>query len=202
MIGLCTFVKNEAHCIKHMVGSVAPYISEWVVLDTGSTDGTQKLCREMGARVYETGFIDFGKARTLAAHLCRKPWVLMLDADETLTGANRLKDIIKTYRSFAYGIPRRRWLDLKMTQQTEMEAYPDLQVRLFANDPAFRWCRELHEYFDGAPVEDLEEAEFGVRINHFQDVFKDNKANQIRRELYEKLAKKAGVTVDGGFEVT
>jgi hypothetical protein len=36
-------VRNEAHVVKEVLDSVAPYISSWVIVDTGSDDGTQDL---------------------------------------------------------------------------------------------------------------------------------------------------------------
>src|SRR4051794_11620290 len=91
MISLCSFVKNEAHCVKGMMDSVSSYVNEIVVVDTGSTDGTVDICKEYGARVYQIGFTDFGKIRTITAHLANEPWVVMLDADERIDKPNRLQ---------------------------------------------------------------------------------------------------------------
>jgi glycosyltransferase involved in cell wall biosynthesis len=199
MISFCTFVKNEAHCLAHMLSSVEDFVQEIVVVDTGSTDGTQDIARCFTNRVYEIGFTDFGKVRTITAHLATQPWVLMLDADETLSHPERLVDLIKMDCE-AFAIPRARWSDLMMTNQTELEAWPDLQVRFFKNNPNYVWRRELHEYFDGAAVHNLDH-NYGIWINHFQDVFKDSARKTIRDDLYKKLALLAGVTVEGGFEI-
>jgi glycosyltransferase involved in cell wall biosynthesis len=44
-------VRNEAHIIRETLDSVVPYISSWVIVDTGSNDGTQDLIRDhMGRR--------------------------------------------------------------------------------------------------------------------------------------------------------
>ncbi|CAN5517015.1 hypothetical protein BH11ACT8_BH11ACT8_30930 [soil metagenome] len=47
MTGVCLsmIVKDEAHCIEECLASVLPLITRWVVVDTGSTDGTQDLVR-------------------------------------------------------------------------------------------------------------------------------------------------------------
>jgi len=39
-------VKNEADVVAETLDSVAPYISSWVIVDTGSTDGTQDVIRK------------------------------------------------------------------------------------------------------------------------------------------------------------
>jgi glycosyltransferase involved in cell wall biosynthesis len=182
-----------------MIDSVRPYVGEVVVVDTGSTDKTVQLCKDIGARVYQVGFTDFASIRTLTSHLARSKWVLMLDADETLSNPEMLDDIVSNGSMDAYAFPRKRWLDLHMTQQTEIEAYPDYQVRFYKNNPNHVWKRELHEFFHGAAVHQCKD---GPIINHFHDVFKSSIRLKERDRLYTKLAQKARVTVEGGRPVT
>jgi len=195
MVALSCFVKDEENCIEHMLGSVIEFVEEIVILDTGSEDRTIEICRDFGARVYEVGFTDFGKMRTIAAHLVRSEWILQLDADESLSNPHLLAGLIRQNKSNAYALPRKRWLDLEMTNQTELEAFPDWQVRLFRNRPEYTWKRELHEYFHGTSVMHIDN---GIVINHFQDVFKDWQKKIKRHKLYKELAKKAKVNIDGG----
>jgi len=105
-------------------------------------------------------------------------------------------------RMNAWAFPRKRWLDLPMTQQTELEAYPDYQVRLFRNNVDYKWRRELHEEFDGAAVSHSLDYDIApVTINHFHDVFKDETRLAERKELYTRLATTAGVSIEGGRKV-
>jgi glycosyltransferase involved in cell wall biosynthesis len=199
-ISLCTFVKNEQECIAGMIGSVQQYVDELVLVDTGSTDLTvhraHEICQSFNLpiRAYRGEFTNFGEVRTKTAHLASKEWVLMLDADERLSKPEMLQDVIKMGGD-AFAFPRRRWLDRKMEKQTELEAYPDWQVRLFKNNKEYVWKRELHEYFHGAAVDNIKR---GPTIEHFHDVYKSPERLAERKALYEKLAKKAGVTVEGG----
>jgi glycosyltransferase involved in cell wall biosynthesis len=39
-------VKNEAHVIRRCLASVRPLIDRWLIVDTGSSDGTQDVVRE------------------------------------------------------------------------------------------------------------------------------------------------------------
>jgi glycosyltransferase involved in cell wall biosynthesis len=96
-ICLATFVKNEAHCIEHMFKSVVDHVDEIVVVDTGSTDGTQDICKKYVKHIYETPFTDFGKIRTLTMRLATTPWVLMLDADETIERPDLLQEYLSIH---------------------------------------------------------------------------------------------------------
>lgn len=198
MITLATFVRNEGNCLSYMLSSVKDYVSEIVVVDTGSTDNTIEIARCFTDKIYQVGFTDFGKIRTLTAHLASQPWVVMLDADETISRPDLLADLTNQTMTNAYAFPRRRWLDLDMKQQAELEAYPDWQVRFFRNTKNFVWKRELHEFFHGTAVLNYKD---GPIVEHFHDVWKTPEQLALRRELYTRLASKAGVTVEGGHEL-
>jgi len=201
-------VKNEEHCILHMLSSVHKYIDEVVLVDTGSTDSTVPItalfcsAHGMPLRVYNVGFTNFGEIRTITAHLACEDWVLMLDADEALENPENLSYYTSRGEVEAWALPRKRWLDLYMMEQTELDAYPDPQVRLFRNNVDYKWKRELHEYFDGAAVEDILAAELPpICIHHFHDVFKSPEDLEKRHKLYSKLASEAGVTLEGGKSI-
>lgn len=74
-------VKNEKDRLPDALASVS-FADEIVVADTGSTDGTQDLARERGARVVEIPWEGFVASRNRALALAKNDWVLVLDADE------------------------------------------------------------------------------------------------------------------------
>lgn len=93
-ICLNMIVKNESHVLEELVAAVAPYIHYWVVVDTGSTDGTQDLLRDLMARrgipgeLHERPWRDFGHNRSEAMALARGhcDYVWVMDADDTVVG--------------------------------------------------------------------------------------------------------------------
>jgi glycosyltransferase involved in cell wall biosynthesis len=93
-ICLNMIVKNEAHIVAETLDSVAPYISSWVIVDTGSTDGTQDVIRNHMARLgipgelHERPWRNFGHNRTEALNLAQGhgDYIWVIDADDILVG--------------------------------------------------------------------------------------------------------------------
>ena len=53
MISLAMIVKNEEAHLPRCLGSVRDLAQELVVVDTGSTDRTRQIARDLGATVYQ-----------------------------------------------------------------------------------------------------------------------------------------------------
>jgi hypothetical protein len=68
-------VKNEAHVLARCLDSVKPFVTAWVIVDTGSTDATQDLVRScmrgIPGELHERPWKDFGHNRTEAIVLAR-----------------------------------------------------------------------------------------------------------------------------------
>lgn len=91
-------VKNEAARIERCLVSVLPYVKCAVILDTGSTDDTKAIIKDVCARegvpveIRDGAFIHYAQARNLAFQVAKDardvlPWfnfVLLMDADMEL----------------------------------------------------------------------------------------------------------------------
>ena len=89
-ICLNMIVKNEARVIRRCLDSVRPLIDAWVIVDTGSTDGTQQIVREhlreIPGELVERPWVDFAHNRSEALRLAkgRADYVFVIDADEVV----------------------------------------------------------------------------------------------------------------------
>jgi glycosyltransferase involved in cell wall biosynthesis len=97
-ICLNMIVKNEAHIITKTLANVLANvpIREYVISDTGSTDGTQTMIRDFFAALNISGHVtqdewrDFAHNRSLAIRhaqtLSRCDYLFMFDADDFIHG--------------------------------------------------------------------------------------------------------------------
>lgn len=87
-ICLNMIVKNEAHVIRRCLDSLRAIIDHWVIVDTGSTDGTQAIIREhfkdIPGELFERPWKNFAHNRTEALDLARgrSDYIFVIDADE------------------------------------------------------------------------------------------------------------------------
>jgi glycosyltransferase involved in cell wall biosynthesis len=87
LLSVVILTRDEEMHLRALVESFAPLNSEIFIVDSGSTDKTRELARELGCRVYEhpweTYAVQFNWA--LDNLPFRTPWVMRMDADEWLT---------------------------------------------------------------------------------------------------------------------
>ena len=75
---------NEADRIGRTIEAVRGLSDDIVVIDSGSTDGTQAVAEKCGARVIFNAWPGYGQQKRFAEEACRHDWLLNLDADEVV----------------------------------------------------------------------------------------------------------------------
>ena len=89
---LCMIVKNEEKVLERCLKSLAPYMDEIIIADTGSSDATKKIAQKYTDKVYDfewTG--NFSDARNFVASKATKEYIYTADADEYLDADNQKK---------------------------------------------------------------------------------------------------------------
>ena len=156
-LALCMNTKNEVENLRAVFNCVESVISEIVVVDCASTDGTIELARKLGARVYDIGECPgYGPMRTITVHLCRTDWALILDGDERmdLSDVSKIPNLIKLNYDLIT-LPRqhyRTW-DRSICENPDISVYADWQPRLVRVKHSIYWVRKVHEQIRGIEKE-------------------------------------------------
>lgn len=130
-------VKNEAHIVREVLEAVAPYVDYWVIVDTGSDDGTQEYIRQKMAdlgipgELHERPWRDFGHNRSEALQLAQghADYIWVMDADDTIEGTLDLRDLTADCYEMRVFCVTTYW-----------------RPQLFKNSVAWRYIGVLHEY--------------------------------------------------------
>ncbi|QEZ45934.1 glycosyltransferase family 2 protein [Cupriavidus oxalaticus] len=134
-ISVIIVAMNEAHDIGDCLASVRDWATEMIVFDSGSTDGTQDICRSYGARVFETDWPGDGPQKNRALDQATGEWVLCLDADERVGDELRaeifavLEGRAPDPSHVAYSMPRRSSFCGRFMKHSGW--WPDRITRLF-----------------------------------------------------------------------
>ena len=83
-ISLSIITKNEADRIGRLLKSVK-FADEVLVVDSGSTDGTQEVCKKLGAKVLFHEWHGYAGQKQFAMEHTSSEWILNLDADEEIS---------------------------------------------------------------------------------------------------------------------
>ena len=158
MLSLAMLARNEADRIEASLTSVAGFVDEMVVLDTGSSDDTVAIARRCGAVVHQMAWPgDFAPARNRCLELVQGDWVLVLDADERLR-----PEAIPPLRAL---IAQPDLLVVTLLRQelgAAQSPYSSVS-RLFRRHRAIRWSGRYHAMVDDS-VAALQAAEPHWRI--------------------------------------
>ena len=145
-ISQCMIVKNEEKNIEKALSWAKGIVAEQIVVDTGSTDRTVEIARQMGAKIYHFEWIDdFAAAKNYAISKARYEWIAFLDADEYMMpeDAKKLLNYVRELHPTSCESIMTAWIHLK--DDGSIMSF-GAQVRVFRNMPTLRYKRRIHEY--------------------------------------------------------
>lgn len=144
---------NEADRIADTIAAVRVLSDDIVLVDSGSTDGTQAIAEKLGARVIFNPWPGYGQQKRFAEEQCRHDWLLNLDADEVVPAD--LAAEISTL--FAAGPPPADAYKLRIAEIFPGEraphrfAYALAPVRLYRRTKGRYSSSPVHDRVDLAP---------------------------------------------------
>ncbi|MBR5027721.1 MAG: glycosyltransferase family 2 protein [Bacteroidales bacterium] len=198
-ISAVIITKNEERNIVRCLESLQGVADEIVVVDSGSTDCTEELCRGFELRFENHEWEGYSEQKNYANSLAWNDWILSIDADEALSEELR-----------------QSLLKLKQTQVPDNQVfavnrltnycghwihhcgwYPDRKIRLF-NRTKKQWTGTIHEILTDTaePTEtqllagDLHHYSYHTVEDHIRQA--DKFTTLTAQEAYEK-GKKASV---------
>ncbi len=198
-LSACLIVRNEERFLKDCLVSLYPWVDEICVVDTGSTDSTIEIAQGQGARIGHFAWCDdFSAARNASLDMASESWILVIDADETLTQASGevLKQALGTPHALA-------WLIYQDNVDAQGQIHPLAVPRLFQNRPDIRFQRPVHESIMGSlfkiGVTDLPIADVHLlHRGYLPDVLSET--DKLKRNL-DILKKRAKAAPDDLFNI-
>lgn len=164
-LSLSVFIiaRNEADRLGATIRAVRELADDIVVVDSGSTDGTQALAAALGARVIHNPWPGYGPQKRFAEAQCRHDWLLNLDADEVVPG-----DLAREIRAlFAAGEPRRPAWRIAIAEIFPGEGRP--HALAYTLTPVRLYRRDRGRY-SASPVHDRVVLEPGVTPGRLKGV--------------------------------
>lgn len=143
-LSVIVIAKNEQGVIKECLESILKVADEIILIDSGSTDDTIKIAKELGVKVIAaTG--DYSQLRNAGLKTAHRDWILYIDADECITPelSQEIKAAIHQSQATSYKLKRKnivfgRWIK-------HGGYWPDPMHRLFKKEALTGWTGRLHE---------------------------------------------------------
>ncbi len=129
-------VKNESDVIERSVGCAMSVADRVIVVDTGSTDGTAQMAKNLGADVFSFDWCDdFSAARNYSFSLADSDYVMWLDADDYIS-ASDVDEIKRIVKEGGFDVAMLKYKSGDLTYYRE---------RILRRAMNFEWCGAVHE---------------------------------------------------------
>jgi len=148
-LSLCMICKaddNEAKLLDRCLSFVAPYVQELCITITGKNKSCEKVAKAYKAKISHFKWVgDFANARNFNFSQATSDYILWLDADDVLKGADKLQGYVKRMKE--------EHIDtLIMNYLYDFDEYKlctvkHLKTRIVKNDGCVRWVGAVHEDF-------------------------------------------------------
>jgi glycosyltransferase involved in cell wall biosynthesis len=208
-LGLAMIVKDGARTLRNCIASVAGITQQIVIADTGSSDGSSQLARDLGAEVFDVPWEDdFAQARNAAVSAIATDWVLIMDDDEELDPQARAKIppllgnatvggyfvTLRNHIPVRFGLgghaPSIKSSDFPVPGTERARAYADFAIcRLFRRHAGIYYVGRVHEHVEPSiRALGLTLASSDLVIHHFGHLCSAAEL-RAKNEFYRKLGR-------------
>ena len=183
-ISFCLITLNEEKNLPRCLASCVDLADEIIVLDSGSSDATEKIARQFGARFEHQDWLGFVGQKNKVLSLAQHEWVFSLDADEELSAELRaeilaLKSATSAAAISGYAMPRCVFYEGRWIRHGDW--YPDRLTRLFRRERGKFAGQRVHERLEiSGAIENLR-----GDLHHYS--FSDAHDHWQRCQLYARL---------------
>lgn len=147
-ISACVICRDEEKNIGDWLHNARDFADEIIVVDTGSLDKTQEICRDFGVECYQYEWNDdFAAAKNYAISKATGEWIVFTDTDELFYHPVRVRDYLtqlilsENNDIEAIMVP----LSNVDVDANEMEIHRFNAVRIFRNVSHLRYFGKIHE---------------------------------------------------------
>ena len=146
LINLCIMVKNAGPLFRQVLAENIKYADRWTILDTGSTDETLGIIRELlvdkhpGA-LYQEPFINFRDSRNRCLDLAGKACKYNIMLDDTYIVRGDIRSFFQTVRGDEFGSSFSFYIQSDDTEYTTN--------RVTRTELGLRYRFKIHEVIDG-----------------------------------------------------
>ncbi len=187
---------NEEKNIERCIRSVQSVADEILVVDSFSTDRTEQICKDLGARFIQHKFEGFRDQKNYAVAQATYDYILALDADEALS-VELEKEVLAVKNSWEYDGYRFIRLNNycgKWILYTDW--YPEKRIRLFDRRKGYWGGANIHESVKmrhGARVQTLKGHLLHWRYQSYEEHIDEiNRYSTISAHEYYKMGIQAG----------
>ncbi|QST02053.1 glycosyltransferase (plasmid) [Pontibacillus sp. ALD_SL1] len=142
LLSCCMIVKNEDSTLERCLKSIAPYVDELIVVDTGSTDNTKAIAEQFTPHVYDFKWThNFAEARNFALSKASGTWIVQIDADEFFKKeeAEKIRAAVEQCEKNVLSVRIVNVVGENKTSSAHSSA------RIFRNIPEHRYHFAIHE---------------------------------------------------------
>lgn len=182
----CLVVRNGKSSVVRCLDALLPIVNEYVIIDTGSTDGTRELVKSwvdshkgphyvldaVGNRFHDDGIFDFGAAKNYAISKATCPYIMWVDVNDRVT---RGREVRTAFEKIVNRIPHAS-ISL-LTKVDKTFSFP--RVRIVPREFA-KFEGSIHEYLTNtAPDARWVTTRFEVEnFKRYRDIARNNLALQ------------------------